>query len=260
MNMKAIASISQSLLEDEKEAKEAEAVADEAKTEAKSEEKKADDKNSTGPQADKIAANASKDKAKKLELFANTKVMELIAKALELDLHVKDQLTLLEDILMKITIDANFDPESQEDLDWVEGEMVKILEEVPEIKILEDKLNLSKNITSPLDAVIAHLENATSIVGMAKKKQEEKANKTSNATKDDKNGTKGGGKKKTDNATVTKKDDGKKADAAPAKDDKKKDEAPKAALVSKASAIIEASPTNTVVISKGEALGQQSPG
>ena len=49
MNMKAIASISQSLLEDEKEAKEAEAVADEAKTEAKSEEKKADDKNSTGP-------------------------------------------------------------------------------------------------------------------------------------------------------------------------------------------------------------------
>ena len=63
--------------------------------------------------------------------------MELIAKALELDLHVQDQLKLLEEVLMKITIDANFDPESKEDLDWVESEMLKILEEVPEIKILE---------------------------------------------------------------------------------------------------------------------------
>jgi len=44
---------------------------------------------------------------------------------------------LLSEVLMKITIDANFDPESQEDLDWVAGEMKNILEEVPEIKILE---------------------------------------------------------------------------------------------------------------------------
>ena len=110
--MKAIASVSQQLLEDEKEAKEAEAVAENATAEAKAEEKKADDTNASAPQADKIAANASKEKAKKLELFANTKVMELIAKALELDLHVQDQLKLLEEILMKISIDANFDPES----------------------------------------------------------------------------------------------------------------------------------------------------
>merc|ERR1711981_1298701 len=113
---------------------------------------------------------------------------------------------------MKITIDANFDPESQEDLDWIEGEMIKILEEVPEIKILEEKLNLSKNITAPLDAVIAHLENATSIVGMAKKKEAAAKNGSSNATKDSKNGSKNA-KKKTDNATVTKKEG-----AAPAKE------------------------------------------
>jgi len=90
INMKAIASVSSELLGDEKEAKEAEAKAEEATAEAKSEEKAADAKNATAPKADKIAANASKEKSKKLELFANTKVMELIAKALELDLHVKD--------------------------------------------------------------------------------------------------------------------------------------------------------------------------
>ena len=137
LNMKAIASVSSQLLDDEKEAKEAEAVAENATAEAKAEEQKANGTNASAPEADKIAANASKEKAKKLELFANTKVMELISKALELDLHVQDQLKLLEEVLLKITIDANFDPESKEDLEWVEGEMLKILEEVPEIKILE---------------------------------------------------------------------------------------------------------------------------
>ena len=160
---------------------------------------------------------------------------------------------------MKITIDANFDPESQEDLDWITGEMFKILEEVPEIKILEEKLNLSKNITSPLDAVIEHLENATSIVGMAKKKQADA--KKGNATKGDaENGTNSTTKKKTDNATVKKG-----ADAAPAKEgaakteekkadapkaDAKAEEKPKAAQVSKPSAIVDAQST-VVTITKG---------
>jgi len=138
--------------------------------------------------------------------------------------------------------------------------MQKILEEVPEIKILENKLNLSKNITSPLDAVIEHLENATSIVGMAKKKAPAK-NASSNSSKDS-NKSKDA-KKKTDNATVTKKDDGKKVDAPGAgvadkkdaakdeKKDEKKEETAKAMQVSKPSAIIDASPISTVVISKG---------
>jgi hypothetical protein len=132
--------------------------------------------------------------------------------------------------------------------------MQKILEEVPEIKILEDKLNLSKNITDPLDKVIAHLENATSIVGMAKKKPAEKSDKK-NDTKG--NDTKKDAKPKTPGAKVAKKDDGKAKDDGAKKEEPKKEEkkglaeAEKQAQVTKPSAIIDATPASTVVITKG---------
>ena len=124
---------------------------------------------------------------------------------------------------MKVSIDANFDPESKEDLEWVSGEMEKILDEVPEIKVLEDKLNLTKSTTDSLDAVISHLEKATDIIGMSKKKANSSKNASGNASA---NGTKKGNAtnatKKT-NATVAKAADSKATDkdaapAAPAED------------------------------------------
>jgi hypothetical protein len=80
------------------------------------------------------SADADKEKADKLKIFAKHKVDSLVDHLGALDGHIKEQFTLLEKILSNTEIEADFDPTSQEDLEWVVGEILKILEDTPEIK------------------------------------------------------------------------------------------------------------------------------
>jgi len=119
---------------------------DDAKKDAKAEDKKEekspeakeegkDDAKAEGDgEADKVAADADKEKADKLKIFAKHKVDSLVDHLGALDGHIKEQFGLLEKILSNTEIEADFDPTSQEDLEWVVEEILKILEDTPEIK------------------------------------------------------------------------------------------------------------------------------
>lgn len=56
---------------------------------------------------------------------------------------------------------TGFDPESEEDLAWLEGEMEKILESTPEIAAMESKLGDSAAVEADLDTLIDKLSKAT---------------------------------------------------------------------------------------------------
>lgn len=85
-----------------------------------------------------VAANATEEKVKALEWYARQKVDELVAKAKEVDDHIKTHIKALEEILNAVNFNAEFDPNDAADLKWLESEVLKILEAVPEIKVLED--------------------------------------------------------------------------------------------------------------------------
>ena len=101
-------------------------------------------------------------------------------------------------------IEAEFDPADKKDIEWVTGEILKILEETPEIKELEKQLGLAKSANDPLDKVIADLKKITDVSKMVKKRDEEN-------------------KKDEDKKEDGKKDDKKKDDKGEKKDDKKED-------------------------------------
>lgn len=52
----------------------------------------------------------------------------------------------LEKLLLDTNINADFDPESETDIAWVTTEIEKILSEAPQLKKLEDKLNMTQEI------------------------------------------------------------------------------------------------------------------
>lgn len=85
---------------------------------------------------------------------------------------------------------SGFDPKSEEDIEWLTGEMEKILEGAPEIKHLEQKLKAVEEVHPALDSVIADLEKITSITKMVVPKEEVAAaspvngNGSTNGTKD----------------------------------------------------------------------------
>jgi hypothetical protein len=85
-----------------------------------------------------VAANATEEKVKALEWYARQKVDELVAKAKEVDDHIKTHIKALEEILNAVNFNAEFDPNDAADLKWLESEVLKILEAVPEIKVLEN--------------------------------------------------------------------------------------------------------------------------
>ena len=59
-----------------------------------------------------------------------------------------------------------FDPNSTADLQWLSNAMKKILEDVPLVKHLEQKLDKFKITHDPLDKVIEGLQKVTDITNM----------------------------------------------------------------------------------------------
>ena len=117
----------------EKEKEKSKEKADEkkGKGEKKESEPKQNVAEAEAEEADKMAAEASKDKADKLIKLAKSKVKTIVDSYKELDGNLQAEMEELESILMNTKINANFDPDSQEDIDWVAGEIEKILLDTP---------------------------------------------------------------------------------------------------------------------------------
>ena len=139
--------------------------------------------------ADEVAAAADKAKATQLRSYAKQHLDGVLSAYKELDTHLKEKFEALEKVLMDTEINVTgFDPDSEEDIKWLTGEMEKILEAAPEIKHLEEKLKMVKTFDSSLDSVISDLEKITDIAKMVVPKEEVasaspvNANGTTNAT------------------------------------------------------------------------------
>lgn len=151
----------------------------------------------------------------------------------------------LEKLLLDTNINADFDPDSEADIAWVTTEIERILSEVPQLKKLEDKLNMTQEINQALEATIEGLETVTNISKMIPARKEinlkkvesessdSSANTSANTNKTEKsssnsNGT--GGKNETSKSdskgATDKKEDSKAGD----KQEEKKTDEKKAAL------------------------------
>ena len=118
-------------------------------------------------------------------------------------------------------IEAEFDPNDKKDIEWVTEEIMKILEETPEIKKLENQLGMSKKVHDPLDEVVEHLKKITDVSTMVKDKEEaeKKADAKAKAADDKKKADEKKKDEKLPPAKTKTTADGKKtpADAAPSK-------------------------------------------
>lgn len=65
-----------------------------------------------------------------------------------------------------IEINAEFDPESADDIAWITTEITKILEDTPEIAALEEKLGMVKDTDPVLKTVINNLKKVTNVSTM----------------------------------------------------------------------------------------------
>ena len=102
----------------------------------------------------------------------------------------------LKKIMMDTKISAEFDPNSKEDLDWLETQVKAILEATPALKKLETKLGKMGDVDPVLEEVLGNLKKVTNVGGMAKGGN--KSNKTNKT-----NGTNGtNGTNATANATA----------------------------------------------------------
>ena len=119
-----------------------------------------------GSDADEIASQSDADKAAILTKYAKKKVGSLIDNLKALDTHVKDQFAALETVLNNIEINAEFDPESADDIAWITTEITKILEDTPEIAALEEKLGMVKDTDPVLKTVITNLKKVTNVSTM----------------------------------------------------------------------------------------------
>jgi plasmid rolling circle replication initiator protein Rep len=57
-----------------------------------------------------------------------------------------------------MTINANFDPSVQSELEWAAKQIKKVLEQTPEIKVLEKKLGMLDDVNDALEKSIAGLK------------------------------------------------------------------------------------------------------
>merc|ERR1719240_1847603 len=147
--------------------------------------------------------------------FARQKVESIVGLYKELNENIKDEMLQLEKILLDTKINAEFDPDSEADIEWVTGEVEKILIDVPQLKKLEDKLKMADEVGSALDAAVEGLETVTNISKMIPARKEINLKKVEGEADAEK---KGNGTKKAAAG------DGKKADAKKeAKGDAKKD-------------------------------------
>ena len=117
------------------------------------------------------------------------KTVDLVAKHLEIDAHLKEQYTALESILVEMNIQANFDPEIKEDLEWAAEQIKIVLDAVPEIKIMEEKVGLLKEATGDIDKATRELGKILDVTAMIPKeedKKEEKKEEKKSEKKDEK--------------------------------------------------------------------------
>jgi hypothetical protein len=100
--------------------------------------------------------------------------------------------------LNNIEINAEFDPESADDIAWITTEITKILEDTPEIAALEEKLGMVKDTDPVLKTVITNLKKVTNVStmldlkaknqdkslpsGLPKRNTSSRTNATSNST------------------------------------------------------------------------------
>jgi len=92
-----------------------------------------------------------------------------------------------------MTINANFDPTVQSELEWAAKQIKKVLEQTPEIKVLEEKLGMIGEVNTALDESIAGLKSVVDfnkmILPEAKEDEEgkeEKGDDKEEEKKDDK--------------------------------------------------------------------------
>jgi len=146
---KSIALAMKEAVKAERKAERAQKEADDEKKEAKDAEKKpaedaaakkdgaADKDAKAAPaeeeasEADKLASEESEQKAKKMIEFAKAKVGSIVDLYKELNGNIKEEMLQLEKILLDTKINAEFDPDSDADIEWVTGEVEKILIDVP---------------------------------------------------------------------------------------------------------------------------------
>ena len=236
-----ISGLAQQMKEEIKEAEKAVKDAEEAEEKEKEDKKTAEEeKKDKDPEAeaDEVAAEGDEEKAKLLYDFAAGKVNDLVKKLKGLDKHIKEQFQVLEQIMQNTEIDAEFDPEDEEDIKWVTGEIKKILETTPEIEVLEKKLTKAKTVEPDLEKIVADLKKVVDVSGMIIEKEEEKKEEAEEGKAGAAKG-KNATKKATDAKKPAKEDakeDAKKEDA---KEEEKEPAAEKAAKVSTLKAKVE---------------------
>jgi hypothetical protein len=251
-----ISGLAQQMKEEIKEAEKAVKDAEEAETKEGEEKKEAEEeKKAKDPEAeaDEVAAEGDEKKADLLYGFAKGKVDDLVKKLKSLDAHIKEQYEILEAVLKNTEIDAEFDPEDEADIEWITGEITKILETTPEIEMLEKKLSKIPLVEPDLEKIVKDLKKVVDISGMIIEKEEEKkkgdkeegkegakkgkdgkANKTKGAKEEEKKGDK---KKATDAKKPAKDEEKKEEKKKDAKADAPEEAEPEAAKATKTSAI-----------------------
>merc|ERR1712127_204797 len=172
-----ISGLAQQMKEEIKEAEKAVKDAEEAETKEGEEKKTAsEEKKAKDPEAeaDEVAAEGDEKKADLLYGFAKGKVDDLVKKLKSLDAHIKEQYEILEAVLKNTEINAEFDPEDEEDIKWITGEITKILETTPEIEMLEKKLAKIPLVEPDLEKIVKDLKKVVDISGMIIEKEEAK--------------------------------------------------------------------------------------
>jgi hypothetical protein len=120
--------------------------------------------NSTGNGTNGTSGNETDSEASTLRALAKEKLEKMIESYKGLDDHIKEQFAALEKILTDIKINVSgFDPDSEDDIAWLSGEIDKILKAAPEIKALEDKLKSVDDVHPALDKVLEDLEKITDV-------------------------------------------------------------------------------------------------
>jgi hypothetical protein len=137
---------------------------------AAGEEEAADD----GQTTEDVEEEAAEEEEALYKTFAAEQLNTIVESYKALEENIATQFSELETILMGIDISVTgFDPESEEDLAWLSGEMEKILEATPEIAAMENKLGESSAVEADLDTLIDKLSKATDTFQMMPAPMEE---------------------------------------------------------------------------------------
>lgn len=158
------------------------------------------DEDDDGTEADGIAAIEDEEKAKKLMKYAKNKVQTVVDSYVEMKNNIQFEFENLNQIMLGLKVNANFDADSAQDIEWVATEVEKSLMDTPQVKSLEDKLGMAAEKESELTEAVGGLEKVLNITQTklfkrgakhaatnATSKSSEKENKSTSNDKDTKN-------------------------------------------------------------------------